>query len=38
MTSEFFKDWILNFQVEGDYWWIIVLCYLPAYRDVRELG
>ena len=38
MTSESFKDWKFNLQVEGDYWWIIVLRCLPAHGDVRELG
>jgi hypothetical protein len=38
MTSEFFKDWNLNLQMAGDYWWIIVLRYLPACGDIRELG
>jgi len=36
MTSEFFKDWILNLQVEGDYLWIIVLRYLPRGGCIRS--
>jgi hypothetical protein len=36
MTSESFKDWILNLQVVDDYWWIIALRYLPVRIDVRS--